>query len=169
MIRDDQTYWSSSVCHLLQETLKLRDVLCRWCHWRLTRSVFETLEPQFINIRLTDRQTGRTHWLLDRTAALLSHDDDDDEGGFSLYCLSFQLSDSFYRLFADQRSWTKNCWDKITETHGQKSKTQKRIRLRVDLCTCSFFWCFKSIKKLSNFSLNRRHLNFHSSSVVILL
>lgn len=82
----------------------------------------DVAEPQFMD-RRTGRtgRTGRTHWLLDRTAALLSW----RQWWwwrwiFPLCCLYFQLSDSFYRLFADQRSWTKNCWDKITETHGRK-------------------------------------------------
>lgn len=119
--------------------------------------LFATPRPRLLSSRLTDRRVGQVRRDTLLGQLLCSGEDDDDEGWiFPLCCCSSQLSYSFYRLFADQRFWTKTVWMREKKT---------RTKERVDLCTCFFFssffcWCFKSINKLSTFSLNRRrHLS----------
>lgn len=67
------------------------------------------------------------------------------EGGFSLSAVCTFSCQTLYRLFADQRYWTRNFWEKPPPP---ETRTKMRIKesVWVYLCTC-FVLMFKSIKK----------------------
>lgn len=102
--------------------------------WELQTSVHQQQTDRW------DRWCTETHWL-DRTTALLPWWWWWWRCIFPLCCCSSRLLDSFYRLFADQRFWTKTLWTNNGNTDRRKEST----------CVNVFFWCFKSINKLSNF------------------